>query len=93
MINGFLTDDFDISHNSIDVFRGGNGDIYIEVTERDTNDHIYGRHAVRIAFSGGNYPTEVKKAAVALLNAIENHRDGLENGRYYEFKHQNSKQV
>ena len=65
-----LTDDCDINQNTLEVYFGGNGDVYIIVTSSDENG-IHSEHPIRISTSGGNCPTSIKVAAAELARAFE----------------------
>ncbi len=63
-----LTDDCDINKNTLDVFCGNDGDIYISIITEKAESH-----AVRIAMSGGIAPTSVKIAAANLYREMKKH--------------------
>ena len=67
-----LTDDMDIRTAFFRVTHGGNGDYYPEIIYKDKKGDNQ-RVDVRIAMSGGNAPTDVKRAIAELYRALEKH--------------------
>lgn len=65
-----LTGDCDRDNNTLTAYFGGNGDIYIAISDTDENG-IKTYHKVRIATSGGSCPTNIKIAAAELARAFE----------------------
>jgi uncharacterized protein YfaS (alpha-2-macroglobulin family) len=63
-----LTDDMDIRDTELDVYVGGNGDYYIELTETKRGEIV--RISTRISMSGGNASTETKLAVANLYRAL-----------------------
>ena len=66
------SDDSDINKAFLIVVDGYNGDYYPTIIYEDMKGVIQ-RTAVRVAFSGGIAPIEVKKAIVDLYRALEQH--------------------
>lgn len=69
MITELLTDDMDISDTTLSMDVGGNGDYYLTLkeTKRGKTIKLY----TRIAMSGGNATTKVKKAISDLYKALQ----------------------
>ena len=65
-----LTDDCDVSQNTLTAYFGGNGDIYISICSTDENG-IKSEQYVRIATSGCKCPTNIKIAAAELARAFD----------------------
>ncbi len=83
MNRGIKTDDPDFNGNKLTGYWGGNGDPYLSIIEADTDDHIMGIHSVRVAFSGGNFPSELKVMIGMLVNMIQRFEPYIdEHGRF-----------
>lgn len=87
-MKGFKTDDPDFNGNRLMGDWGGNGDPYLTIIEADADDNIKGRHSVRVAFSGGNFPSELKCMVAGLVNMIKRYepyvgKDGIFNAGKY----------
>lgn len=65
-----LTGDCDVNSNTLTAYFGGNGDIYIAISNTDENG-IKTYNTVRINTSGGSCPTNIKIAAAELARACE----------------------
>lgn len=65
-----LTDDCDRDNNTLTAYFGGNGDIYIAISDTDENG-IKTWSKVRISTSGGSCPTDIKIAAAELATEFE----------------------
>jgi len=87
-MKAFKTDDPDFNGNRLTGDWGGNGDPYLTIIEADADDNIKGRHSVRVAFSGGNFPSDMKCMVGMLVNMIKRYEpyigeDGIfNNGKY-----------
>lgn len=82
-MNGFKTDDPDLNGNRLTGYWGGNGDPYLTIIEADTEDNIKGMHPVRVAFSGGNFPSDLKCMVGLLVNMIKRYEPYIdEQGRF-----------
>lgn len=66
-----LTDDCDIRQTHLMTYTGGDGDYYIAMIEFDKDGLFKHRTDYRCAMSGGNAPSEIKMAVVALYRAME----------------------
>lgn len=64
-----LTDDMDIRDTTLSMDVGGNGDYYLTLKETKRGKKV--RLDTRIAMSGGNATTEVKKAIANLYKALQ----------------------
>ena len=87
-MKAFKTDDPDLNGNRLTGDWGGNGDPYLTIIEADADGNVKGRHSVRVAFSGGNFPSDMKCMVGMLVNMIKRYEpyigeDGIFNaGRY-----------
>lgn len=87
-MKAFKTDDPDFNGNCLTGDWGGNGDPYLTIIEADTEGNIKGLHSVRVAFSGGNFPSDMKCMVGMLVNMIKRYEpyindDGVFNeGKY-----------
>ena len=70
-MKAFKTDDPDFNGNRLTGDWGGNGDPYLTIIEADADDNIKGRHSVRVAFSGGNFPSDLKCMVAGLVNMLK----------------------
>ena len=87
-MNGFKTDDPDFNGNRLTGCWGGNGDPYLTIIEADTEDNIKGQHSVRVAFSGGNFPSDFKCMVGLLVNMIKRYEPYIdEQGRFNQGKY------
>ena len=87
MNRGIKTDDPDFNGNRLTGYWGGNGDPYLSIIDADTDDHINGVHSVRVAFSGGNFPTELKVMIGMLVNMMQRFEPYIdEHGRFNQHK-------
>lgn len=64
-----LTDDMNIRDTTLSMDVGGNGDYYLILKETKRGKKV--RLDTRIAMSGGNATTEVKKAIANLYKALQ----------------------
>lgn len=79
----FKTDDPDFNGNRLTGCWGGNGDPYLTIIEEDRNGNVKGRHSVRVSFSGGNFPSEIKCLVGMLVNMINHYEPYVdEEGRF-----------
>lgn len=95
-MKGFKTDDPDFNGNCLTGYWGGNGDPYLTIIEADTEGNIKGQHSVRVAFSGGNFPSEMKCMVGMLVNMIQRYEpyigeDGVFNAGKYSLDCYNNK--
>jgi len=85
---GFKTDDPDFNGNRLTGDWGGNGDPYLTIIEADADDKFKGRHSVRVAISGGNFPSDLKCMVAGLVNMLKRYEpyvgeDGIfQSGKY-----------
>lgn len=95
-IKAFKTDDPDLNGNRLTGDWGGNGDPYLTIIEADTDDNIKGMHSVRVAFSGGNFPSDMKCMIGMLVNMIKRYEpyindNGIFNAGRYTVDYYNEK--
>ena len=82
-MKAFKTDDPDFNGNRLTGDWGGNGDPYLTIIEADADDNIKGRHSVRVAFSGGNFPSDIKCMVGMLVNMIKRYEPYIDDdGRF-----------
>ena len=87
-MKGIKTDDPDFNGNRLTGEWGGNGDPYLTIIEADKDDNIKGRHSVRVAFSGGNFPSDMKCMIGMLVNMMKRYEPYIDdNGRFNEGKY------
>jgi len=87
-MKAFKTDDPDLNGNRLTGVWGGNGDPYLTIIEADKDDNIKGHHSVRVAFSGGNFPSDMKCMIGMLVNMIKRYEPYIdEDGRFDESKY------
>jgi hypothetical protein len=87
-MKAFKTDDPDFNGNRLTGDWGGNGDPYLTIIEADADDNIKGCHSVRVAFSGGNFPSDIKCMVGMLVNMIKRYEPYIDDdGRFNSGKY------
>lgn len=69
--------DRDINNNHLEVYQGGNGDIYVTIYEQENKDSLRTPHTVRIGMcgSGSRIPGDIMLAFANLVDVFKQYSD------------------